>query len=198
MTSNASEQRSAINWRVVGWGAAGLILLLPLVAMRLTDEVNWTASDFLFAGLLLGSVGLILELAGRRTTDRTYRAAVGCAVAAAFLVIWSNGAVGIVGSENNDANALFNLVPLIALLGSLVARFRAPGLARVMLGTAMIQVLVTVIVLAVGWSERASIWPREFLYSAGGFGGLWLASAWLFRRSANNQEGGRSAPQRSS
>jgi hypothetical protein len=187
MTSNASEQGGAINLRVVGWGAAGLILLLPLVAMRLTDEVNWTTSDFLFAGLLVGSVGLILELAVRQTSDRAYRRAVGCAVAAAFLTIWSNGAVGIVGSENNDANALFHLVPLMALLGSVVARFRSAGLARVMLAAAIVQLVVTVAVLAISWSERASIWPREFIYSAGGFGGLWLASAWLFRKAAARQ-----------
>jgi hypothetical protein len=184
MTSETSEQRSAINWRIIGWAAAGLIVLLPLVAMQLTDEVKWTASDFLFAGLLVGSVGLILELALRQTTDRAYRGAAGCAVAAAFLLIWSNGAVGIVGSETNDANTLFNLVPLIALLGSAIVRFRAHGLAKVMMATAIIQVLVTVGVLTVGWSERASIWPRELIYSAGGFAGLWLASAWLFAKAA--------------
>lgn len=187
MTSNTSGQGSAFNWRVVGWGAAGLVLLSPLVAMRLTDEVNWTASDFLFAGLLVGSVGLILELAVRRTTDRLYRAAAGCAVAAAFLTIWANGAVGLIGSETNNVNASFDLIPLFALLGAVTARFRALGLAKVMLAAAILQSLVTVGVLAVSWSERTSIWPRELIYSAVGFGGLWLASAWLFRRAASGR-----------
>ena len=147
--------------------------------------MNWTASDFLFAGLLIGSVGLVLEIAVRRTSDRSYRAAVGCATAAAFLTIWSNGAVGIIGSEDNGANALFNLVPLIALLASAVVRFRAAGLSRVMLAVATLQVLVTVAVLGMGWNERASIWPRELVYSAVGYGGLWFASARLFRVAAN-------------
>lgn len=185
MSSDISERRSTINWRILGWGTAGLLLLLPLVGMQLTDEVNWTASDFLFAGLLIGSVGLVLEIAVRRTSDRSYRAAVGCATAAAFLTIWSNGAVGIIGSEDNGANALFNLVPLIALLASAVVRFRAAGLSRVMLAVATLQVLVTVAVLGMGWNERASIWPRELVYSAVGYGGLWFASARLFRVAAN-------------
>ena len=159
-----------------------MALLLPLAAMQLTDEVDWTASDFVFAALLIGGAGLAIELAVRRTGDRSYRAATGLAVAAAFLTIWSNGAVGIIGGENNHANDLFNLVPLLAVIGAAVVRFRALGLARVMLAIATIQVLVTIAVLAIGWSERTLIWPREIFYSAGGFGGLWLASAWLFSK----------------
>ena len=40
-----------------------VILLLPLVAMQFTDEVNWGVFDFVFAGALLGGTGLLLELA---------------------------------------------------------------------------------------------------------------------------------------
>ena len=39
------ERRGSV-WRIAAWGLAGLILLLPLVAMQFTDEVEWTASDF--------------------------------------------------------------------------------------------------------------------------------------------------------
>ena len=42
----------------------------------------------------------------RKTGDAAYRTAVGVALAAAFLLIWVNGAVGIIGSENNDIAAL--------------------------------------------------------------------------------------------
>ncbi len=185
--TSGTPAEGRINWRVIGWGAAVLLLLLPFFAMKVTDQVNWTASDFVFAGLLIGGAGLILELAVRRTGDRSYQAAAALAVAAAFMTIWSNGAVGIIGSEDNGANDLFNLVPLLAVLGSIVVRFRAAGLARVMLAIAVLQLLVTLTVLALGWGERTAIWPRELFYSAGGFGGLWLASGLLFRRSAAGQ-----------
>ena len=50
-------------WRIIGWSAAAAFILLPLVAMRFTDEVNWDLFDFAFAIALVGSVGIALELA---------------------------------------------------------------------------------------------------------------------------------------
>ena len=43
------------------------ILLVPLVAMQFTDEVVWTLSDFVVAGVLLFGSVLVYELAGRMT-----------------------------------------------------------------------------------------------------------------------------------
>lgn len=43
-------------WRVLGWGTAAALLLTPLIAMRFTSEVNWTASDFALAGVMIGGV----------------------------------------------------------------------------------------------------------------------------------------------
>ena len=56
-------------WRVIGWGVAVGLLILPFIAMRFTGEVNWTASDFVFAAVLLGSVGLGMEFAVRRSSS---------------------------------------------------------------------------------------------------------------------------------
>ena len=38
------------------------------------------------------------------TGNSAYRAAVGVAIAAAFILVWMNLAVGIIGSEDNPAN----------------------------------------------------------------------------------------------
>lgn len=46
-------------------GVVGL-LAIPAVAMQLTDEVDWTAADFVAAGILLAIIGSTLELAFRR------------------------------------------------------------------------------------------------------------------------------------
>jgi hypothetical protein len=86
---------SASRWRIAGWGAAGAILLLPLLAMLVTDEVNWGAEDFAAAALLLGSVGLAFEAAMRVVRGRAARAGVGVALLAALLLIWAELAVGI-------------------------------------------------------------------------------------------------------
>lgn len=42
------------------------VLSLPLVAMQLTDEVVWTAQDFVAAGILLTMIGVAAEVALRR------------------------------------------------------------------------------------------------------------------------------------
>src|SRR6476620_4818144 len=45
-------------WRKVAWGGAALLLLLPLAAMQVTDEVDWGPGDFALAGTLVVGVGL--------------------------------------------------------------------------------------------------------------------------------------------
>ena len=44
-------------WRVTGWGAAAVMLLLPLIAMQFTDEVDWDVSDFIIFGAMFAGLG---------------------------------------------------------------------------------------------------------------------------------------------
>lgn len=81
--------------RPVGWGLVALVLLTPLVAMQFTREVAWTASDFLFAALLMIGAGVLIELAARKLRNRAGAAMVAGAVLLAVLLIWSQGAVGL-------------------------------------------------------------------------------------------------------
>jgi hypothetical protein len=46
----------------VGWSATGLLLLLPLVAMQFTEEVDWGVGDFVIFGSLLVAAGVTFEL----------------------------------------------------------------------------------------------------------------------------------------
>lgn len=161
-------------WRIAGWSAAAVLLLLPLVAMQFTDEVNWSGADFVVFGALLACVGGAFELAARTTRSTAYRAAVGVALLTAFILVWANGAVGIIGAEDNPANLMFGGVLAVGFVGSAVARFRPRGMARVLVATALAQTLVAVIAAVAGWGDIAV--ATVF------FGALWLASAWLFRR----------------
>lgn len=88
-----------------GWSGAPrrFLLLLPLVAMQFTEEVNWGAVDFIaFGAMLLAACGAY-ELATRLSGNSNYRAAFGLAVAASFVLVWINFAVGIIGRGNNAA-----------------------------------------------------------------------------------------------
>ncbi|MGH7196656.1 MAG: hypothetical protein ACREGJ_02715 [Candidatus Saccharimonadales bacterium] len=72
-----------------------LILLIPLVAMQFTDEVNWTLSDFIAAGTLLFGTGIAYELLARKTQNIKYRIAIGLTLLALLALIWIELAVGI-------------------------------------------------------------------------------------------------------
>jgi hypothetical protein len=78
--------------------AIACILLLPLVAMQFTQEVNWSPSDFLAAGALLLSGCLTFEFFARRGGNVASRVIAGFAIAAVVALVWLELAVGIFGS----------------------------------------------------------------------------------------------------
>lgn len=75
-----------------------LLLLIPLVAMQFTDEVNWTLSDFVVAGVLLLGTGLTCELVMRKVRKREHRVAIIIAILAVLFLVWIELAVGIFGT----------------------------------------------------------------------------------------------------
>ena len=149
--------------------------------------MDWDAVDFaVFIALLVG-VGVVYTLAIRKTDNTAYRSAVGVAIAAAFILVWVNGAVGIIGDEGNDANMMYFGVLAVGFIGAIIARFQPHGMARALFATALAHALVTVIALLAGFGSRGPIWPWDVLISTGFFAGLWLISAWLFRKAAREQ-----------
>src|SRR3954464_4182642 len=99
--TDMAEPRGA--WRSNGlrlalWGGLAALLALPAVAMRFgADGVVWTASDFVVWGAMLSWVGLGVELVVRASPSRPYRLGAALAVVTAFLTIWVNLAVGMIG-----------------------------------------------------------------------------------------------------
>ena len=185
----ATFERTSKRWRIAGWSTAVLLLLLPLLAMQVTREVAWSAGDFILFGAMLAVAGGTIELAARKAGNIFYRAGAVVAVAACFLLIWVNLAVGIFGSDDNDANLLFAGVIAVAAGGAFAARFRAAGLATAMIAAAAAQTLVGIIALAAGLASPGPVGLYEVAVGTGLFGGLWLLSAWLFRTAAKRTPG---------
>lgn len=75
-----------------------IILLIPLIAMQFTDEVNWNLPDFIVAGVLLLGTGLACELVLRKVKNINYRIAICVGLLLALLLIWAELAVGIFGT----------------------------------------------------------------------------------------------------
>lgn len=73
----------------------GAILLVPLLAMQFTSEVNWTGFDFVVAAILLAGTGFALELAVSRFADMKQRMLGVAAIALVFVYVWAELAVGI-------------------------------------------------------------------------------------------------------
>jgi hypothetical protein len=143
--------------------------------------------------MLLGACGAY-ELAVRTTGNTAYRAAVGVAVVAAFILIWINLAVGIIGSEDNPANLMYAGVLAIAILGAFIARFRPHGMALTFAATALAHGLAGAIALMAGWGSSGANWPRVIVVLTGFFCALWLLSAWLFRKAAREPASAGAAP----
>ena len=170
------------------------MLLLPFLAMQVTDEVDWDGTDFIVFGAMLVAAGGTFELAARMTGNNAYRAAVGVALAATFILIWINLAVGIIGTEDNPANLMYGGVLAVGIISAVIARFQPHGMARALVATALAQALVAVIAIFAGlglpWSGSL-----ELLVLNGFFAALWLLSAWLFRKAAPEQTPAGAAPQ---
>ncbi len=164
-----------------------LLLLIPLVAMRFTNEVKWTLFDFVFAGTLIFGTGLLFEVARKKAAGNgAYKLAAGAALAAVFFLIWINGAVGIIGSETNPLNLMYFGVIGIAFLGALIARFRPQGMARALFAAAIAQAIIPVIALVgnpqVISTEAPGVVGVFALNSC--FVILFVGSALLFRRAS--------------
>lgn len=180
------NKRLTSTLRLIGWTLLVGLLITPAIAMQFTEEVHWTASDFMYAGVVLVGSGAIAELAVRASGAWSYRIGAGLAVFASMLLLWINGAVGIIGSENNPANLLYLGVILAALVGAVASQFRARGLSLSMASAAVIQAAIGVVAVLGGWGEGSENWPRPAIVLSIFFGLIWLASAALFRRAARS------------
>ena len=184
MPSEVGTMRMMSPWRIIGWGVAVAVIVAPLVAMQLgAPGVVWTLSDFIFANVLIGGVGLLFELAARASKSWPYRGGAALALATAFLLIWINGAVGFIGDEDNPANLVFIAIIAMAVAGAIVAGGKAHLMARAMTVAGVAQALVGIAVFA--FNDGAEPPGRlGLLVLIEIFAAMWLGSAWLFRRAA--------------
>lgn len=176
-----ADGRPAGRWRGALWAIAALALLVPLAA-----GWPWTTSDYVFAALLMFGSLALYELAARLTGNTAYRTGAAIAIGAAFLLLWVNGAVGITDSE---ADGLFLLVPAIAFIGALVARFQPRGMAVAMFSAALAAVAIVVIALIAGVVPAFNS-AFEVLGIAAFFGMMFVGSGLLFHQAARQRANG--------
>lgn len=153
--------------RIIGWGGAVALILAPLIAMQFTDEVNWDEADFLFAAIIFGIVGGLIELAVRVSSNYHYRLGAMFAVLAGFMVVWSNLAVGMIGNEDNPVNLWFGTVLLIVITGAILSRFQKRAMATAMFAAGTAQAAIGLFAVVLGTDVRGGIFT------------IVLSSAWM-------------------
>ncbi|MFC7670323.1 hypothetical protein ACFQT0_25380 [Hymenobacter humi] len=163
-------------------------MVIPLVANQYIDGEGWSPGDFVAAGIMLFGAGLTFVLIARMGNNTMYRLGAGLGVAAGLLLVWANGAVGLVGSEDNPVNLLYVAVLAVALIGAFVARFRPLGMSNAMFAASLTYVLVTVVALFIWKPTGAAAEPQVGLVNVlganGMFAAIWAVSGLLFRRAS--------------
>jgi hypothetical protein len=76
----------------------GLLLLIPLIAMQLTDEVNWSFFDFIIMGALLTITGLLIGIILKKVNNSKNRLILIVTIVMIFFLIWAELAVGLFGT----------------------------------------------------------------------------------------------------
>lgn len=75
-----------------------ILLLIPLMAMQFTNEVNWSVFDFIVAGFFLFGTGLVIEFVLRKVKSTTHRILICGIILLLLFLLWAELAVGIFGS----------------------------------------------------------------------------------------------------
>jgi hypothetical protein len=171
------------SWRLARWLAGLALLLIPAVMMQVAPGWQWGPADFVFAAaMIFGTLG-VYDLATRMPGGWAYRAGAALALAAVFLLVWINLAVGIIGDEGNPLNAMYFGVIALGLAGAFAARFRPAGMARALFVAAFAQLAVAAVAVVAGPNE-----PPGLLGVLGlnlGFALMLAVSGALFRRAGD-------------
>jgi hypothetical protein len=156
--------------RLLIWAIAiTALLMISLVAMKFIHEVQWSFGDFVIMGAILFGIELAHELIARKSEKTKYSVSFGIGLAGVFILLWVNGAVGIIGSEDNPANLMYGVVLIAGIIGSFLSRFKSRGMARTLFVMAAIQLLVPVVAL--------TIWPANASWGSAGVLGVFVFNA---------------------
>jgi len=139
------------------------LLLIPLFGQQFSDEINWTLSDFIFAGILLFGTGSAYVFISRMAQNSMYKVAGGLALITMLFLVWSNLAVGLIGSEDQLANLMYFGIVFIGIVGSVLSRFKALGMSITSFAMAGGIVLITIVALTMGMQDYSGSSVIEIL-----------------------------------
>jgi hypothetical protein len=114
------------------------------------------------------------------SSDKAYRAGLAVALVTSFLTVWTT----IVRDDGNGIG--FFLLIMAAVVGGFSAWFRPAGMARTMLGVAVMQALLGALIATAPSTASAPGGPFKVLLFTAIFVAMWLVSAAFFRIAAKS------------
>jgi hypothetical protein len=171
----------------VGFALAAALILVTVGVLGGEGDPE-VMSLWVLPLIIIGAIAYTVT----NTHSTAYRWAIRVALAAAFILFWMVGGVGVLGPDDeHPADLMYIGVLAVGIIGAIIARFQPHGMARALFATALAQMLVPVIALIAGM-HRSPISSNiigilGLLILNGFFVALFLGSAWLFRNAAREQ-----------
>ena len=153
-------------------------LMVPLVASRVVEGWHWTAGGFVFVYVLFFATGMAYALIAKKMNMWAYKVGVGLALVTGFAFGWSN--MVQVADSGHPENLLYYSVLVVGIVGALLARLQARGLAYTLFAMAATLALIAVMLPSGAPPSLA----RNMAIGHGAYVVLLIASGLLFRHAS--------------
>ena len=153
-------------------------LMVPLVASRVVEGWNWSAGGFVFVYVLFFATGMAYALIAKKMNMWAYKVGVGLALVTGFAFGWSN--MVQVADSGHPENLVYYSVLVVGIVGALLARLQARGLAYTLFAMAATLALIVVVLPSGAPPDLA----RNMAIGHGAYVVLLIASGLLFRHAS--------------
>lgn len=164
-----------------------ILLIIPLVAMQFTTDVNWSVSDFIIMGGLIFGTGVSFVFVMKYAINFVYRIAMLGAFGTTFLLVWANLAVGLIGAGPHWGNMMYLAVYVLVVVGSIRSRFVSNGMERVMYVAAVSLVAIAAIAIVADMGAYPGSSVNEIIAVNGFFATLYAIVGSLFRLASHEK-----------
>ena len=154
------------------------VLMVPLVASQVVEGWHWGPGGFVMAYVLFFATGMAYALIARKMGAWSYKAGVGVALVAGFALGWSN--MVQVADSGHPENLVYYSVLAVGIVGALLARLQARGLAWTLFAMAATLALIAVILPSGAPPDMA----RRMAIGHGVHVVLFIASGLMFRHAS--------------
>lgn len=164
----------------VAVAALGL-LMVPLIASRVVEGWNWGPGAFVFTYVLFFGTGMAYALIAGKMNAWAYKAAVGLALVAGFVLGWAT--MVHMSETENPLNLVYFGVLAVGAVGAGLARLEPRGMARALFAMAAALAVAWVITQVLSSDTPAGpVWNVGVMHGA--FVLLFAAAGLLFRHAS--------------